>query len=551
MVKKNTILIWLNSIIKGLRIYIILLLLIQAVLSICAVFYAMLLRQIVNGAVAVDHNIFFISICEFIGLVLFQILLRAINRFLQEFSRSSIENCFKKRLFSVLLDHDYASVTSIHSGEWMNRLTSDTVVVADGLTQILPGIVSMIIKMIGALIAILWLEPRFMYILIPGGIILLFLSYAFRTVLKRLHKNIQEVDGRLRVFLSERLSYLLIVRSFVKEKQTVEDASLLMDNHKKARMKRNHFSNICNIGFGIVMNGAYVLGAIFCGYGILTRTMSYGNFMAILQLIGQIQTPFANITGYLPKYYAMIASGERLMEAEQYNQDKEEVKSEQDINTFYQNELKCFGLKDATFTYHSNDIPVLSNINLSITKGEYVAFVGSSGCGKSTVLKLLMCLYPLDKGERYILTNQSLSLTSKWRRLFAYVPQGNQLMSGTIREVVAFGNKQKMNDEKKLWEALQIACADSFVSHLELGLDTVLGEKGAGLSEGQMQRIAIARAIFSARPILLLDEATSSLDVNTETKLLHNLRSMTNKTVIIVTHREEVLKICDKKIDFD
>jgi len=526
-------------------------LLIQAVLSICAVFYAMLLRQIVNGAVAGDHNIFFISICEFIGLVLFQILLRAINRFLQEFSRSSIENCFKKRLFSVLLDHDYASVTSIHSGEWMNRLTSDTVVVADGLTQILPGIVSMIIKMIGALIAILWLEPRFMYILIPGGIILLFLSYAFRTVLKRLHKNIQEVDGRLRVFLSERLSYLLIVRSFVKEKQTVEDASLLMDDHKKARMKRNHFSNICNIGFGIVMNGAYVLGAIFCGYGILTRTMSYGNFMAILQLIGQIQTPFANITGYLPKYYAMIASGERLMEAEQYSQDKEEFKSEQDINTFYQNELKCFGLKDATFTYHSNDIPVLSNINLSITKGEYVAFVGSSGCGKSTVLKLLMCLYPLDKGERYILTNQSLSLTSKWRRLFAYVPQGNQLMSGTIREVIAFGNKQKMNDEKKLWEALQIACADSFVSHLELGLDTVLGEKGAGLSEGQMQRIAIARAIFSARPILLLDEATSSLDVNTETKLLHNLRSMTNKTVIIVTHREEVLKICDKKIDFD
>lgn len=549
-------LMWINHVIGKAKRYIVILVVIQAVLGISSVFYAMLLRKIINMAVEGNHRVFFITIIEFIGLVIFQIILRAIDRFLEESSRSTIENCFKKRLFSVLLHRDYASITSIHSGEWMNRLTSDTVVVADGMTQILPGAVSMAVKMIGALIAILWLEPRFLYILIPGGILLIFITYAFRKVLKRLHKRIQEADGRLRVFLSDCLSNLMIVRTFVKEKQIEDKACVLMNEHKKARMKRNHFSNICNIGFSALMNGAYVLGALFCGYGILTQTMSYGNFIAILQLIGQIQNPFANITGFLPKYYAMIASAERIKEAENFNDNSKNILSENKISNFYQQEFKCLGLQNATFTYKSptqtNTVKmpmVFSNIQLEINKGEYVAFIGHSGCGKSTILKLLMCLYPLDSGRCYITGHESMTLTSSWRRLFAYVPQGNQLLSGTIREIIAFGDQDKMFKEKEIWQALKIACADEFISSLKQGIDTVLGEKGSGLSEGQIQRIAIARAIFSNNPILLLDEATSSLDEITEAKLLDNLKAMTDKTVIIVTHRQAVLKICDKQID--
>ncbi len=163
-----------------------------------------------------------------------------------------------------------------------------------------------------------------------------------------------------------------------------------------------------------------------------------------------------------------------------------------------------------------------------------------------------MCLYPLDEGERYLKSEAEyvMPLTSAWRGLFAYVPQGNQLLSGTIREIIAFGDQNLMKQEERMKRALQIACADAFVSELEQGLDTLLGERGTGLSEGQMQRIAIARAIFSDHPILLLDEATSSLDEATEARLLANLRAMTDKTVLIVTHRPAVLSITDKTIDF-
>ena len=195
---------------------------------------------------------------------------------------------------------------------------------------------------------------------------------------------------------------------------------------------------------------------------------------------------------------------------------------------------------------------VMEHISLEIRKGEIVAFTGQSGCGKSTALKLLMCVYQPDAGERYYIDGRGNghSLSGAHRRLFAYVPQGNVLMSGSIREIVCFAEPDAGRDENRLWRALSIACADEFVGALDDGVDTLLGERGTGLSEGQMQRLAIARAVFSDSPVLLLDEATSALDVETEKRLLDNLRRLTNRTVVIVTHRPAVLSICDRVLRF-
>lgn len=527
---------------KG-RLYIIFLLLVQMVLGISSVFYALLLRGLIDGAVAHDSSKMITYCILFAALVAGQIALRAVLRFLEEYAKATYENEFKSRLFAGLLTHNYGAVTATHSGEWMNRLTSDTVVVSEGLATIVPGVAGMITKMAGALVVILIMEPRFAYILVPGGVLLVLLSYIFRKQLKKLHKQMQEKDGLVRIFLQEHLGSLMIVKAFGKEKDSLTEAESHMSEHKKARMRKNHFSNVCNIGFGAVMNGAYVLGAVYGAFGIYTGTMTYGTFMAMLQLISQIQNPFANITGYLPKYFAMLASAERLMEIEAYKKD--EVRAGDEV---YNVDNSTFGLSHVDFTYLPPVITegdmmmpiVLKDYSLMIRKGEFVAFTGPSGCGKSTVLKLMMGLYTVDAGEVHGCD----------RLMFAYVPQGNQLMSGSIRDIITFSDKDKTGDEVGIYRALHIACADGFIAELEHGIDTLLGERGLGLSEGQMQRLAIARAIYSDRPVLLLDEATSALDAGTEEAVLENLRSMTDKTVIIVTHRPAALKLCDRQVVF-
>lgn len=548
------------------KIYIVYLILIQAILGGSGVAYAFFMREMIDAATGGNRSSFIRYALFFGGLVLLQIALRAMTRFLVDFTKVTMENRLKYRLFSGILSKNYESVTGVHSGEWLNRLTSDATIVADGLVQILPGLSGMAVRLFSAVVFLIVIEPRFAYILIPGGLVLMIFSTAFRKVLKQMHKNIQESDGKVRIMFQEYLESLLVVRAYGVEDMAAAETKKGMRAYKKSLMRRNHVSNFCNVGFGIIMNGAYVAGAIFCSYGILTKTMTYGTFTAVLQLIGQVQSPFANITGYLPRYYAMLASAERLEDIEKLP-DREEIRvyPTEAVHAAYENALTGFGLRDAGFTYQSPTLQsvgeevrighrtvVLKHIDMDIKKGEYVAFTGPSGCGKSTALKLFLGLYPLDEGERYLCMGEKEEpLHSAWQKLFAFVPQGNHLMSGSIREVVAFSDKDMMQDEGRLWHALKVACAETFVRQLPDGLDTILGERGSGLSEGQMQRLAIARAIFSGHPILIMDEATSALDEKTERQLLCNLRSMTDRTVLLVTHRPAALEICDKVVQFE
>lgn len=521
----------------------------QMLISLIGVGMAWLLKELIDYAVSRNTRGFVAMGGSLVGIIIVQAAAQAVNRYTSELAKATLENLYKKRLLDVVVTGDYERVSAIHSGEWMNRITNDTQVVANGIAEILPGLLSMLTKLVGAVVLLAFMLPELTVLLIIGGIAMIGVSYLFRKAMKTLHKKIQEADGRFRVLVTECLSGLIVIRAFSQETHMLADAGKAMDEHKTARMKRNRFWNVCNIGFSLAINGAYVLGALWCGWGILRGALSYGTFVAVIQLVSQIQAPMANISSYVPRLYAMTASAERLMEIE--STCKTDVPAEAHDGRIH--DFDALKLENVSFAYGDDGSEsrrtVLNRFNLTIQRGSCTALVGPSGAGKSTVLKLLMGLYPPENGTCMAIRDERrITLGMNARDLFAYVPQGNCLMSGTIRECVTFGDETSMRDESRIESALRNACAYDFVMDLPDGIDTKLGERGSGLSEGQMQRLAIARALFSGRPVLLLDECTSSLDGATERDVLEHLRRLSDTTVVIVTHRPAALELADQVV---
>lgn len=543
---KNPAMSWIFGVSGKLKLGVLLLVLLNSAISISAVAFALVLREAIDGAVS-GNKMVFLKFIIILGLIMIgQIAARGVIRFLDEYVRSGMENVIKTRLYETILSRKYSAITAFHTGELLNRITNDAVVVADGFVQIIPGIIAMLVKLVGAAAVLFVLDYRFSVIFFAGGGLVLIFTTLFRRVMKKLHKDVQAADGVLRSYLSENLGSLMVLKTFGAERKSIDTSKQYMDKHRFMRMKRNKFSNICNVGFGLVMNGGYIFGLCWCSFGILHGSITYGTLSAVLQLVDQLWAPLANMTGYLPKFYGMLSSAERCMELESLEEEHVERQFSRDYSRELYKDMTAIECKNITFRYE-DDI-ILENADISIGKGELITIMGNSGAGKSTLLKLLLAIYEPENGTLEIKTDkESYALTERYRKMFAYVPQGNFLMSGNVTSAIASLDDTNADvDMDKVKAVAHIACADTFVEKLEHGYDTLIGERGMGISEGQAQRLAIARALYTDAPVLLLDEATSALDEQIEKKVLKNIRELTDKTVIIVSHRKAVLEVCDR-----
>ena len=533
--------------IKGCKVKIALLSICQILLGALTVGFSFMLRYIIEAIERQNKELLSKYIIVLAVIAFLLVTLQILYRLYYEVSYSEIENKLKNNLFKTILNNDYQEIKRTHDEEWIHRLTSDTAVIASSILSIIPSLCRMVVQLVLALVAIILLYWQFGLTLIPFILLIILLTYFMRKRLKACHHLVQETDGRAKVFISESLQGLSIVHSFVKEDIFTKKNEEHLEEYKKARLKRNVFAVLCSIGFVVVYYTFYILAIVFCAPKIIDGPMTIGLLTALVALLTQLTGPLGNITSIIPRYYSLLASGERL----RINQDPEvSYLSKQEINDYYDKEFKAIYINNVSFSYldkYGNTVEALKDFSLKINKNERVLIKGHSGGGKTTLFKMLLSLVKPDKGNIYLLDNEERYLEKKYEKLFGYAPQDNLLMQGTIKEVVTLFDENI--DADRFNKALKLSGSDTFVNELALKEDTYLNEKGSGLSLGEMERIAIARALYSDAPILLLDECSASLDALTEKKVISNILSLNNKTVILISHHDYDKSLFDQVID--
>ena len=533
---------WIKKEMRPYRGAILLLAVFTTIATILSLAFAYVVRYVINSATDGKSNLLWTFSAVLLGLLLLRILLKTIDGFYAEKLRAKMTAELRTRIFSKIIRSEYAEIGGYHSGDMLNRLTSDIAEVVGVTVGFLPSVLGMSVQCVGSIVALLTLDPWFTCIYIVCGAILGGLMALFRRQLKKRQKEVLQADGEHRSFLQEGLSSVMTLKAYGAEKRTAEKSEAFASTYYDKRMKRNALRSFMSAIFSLLSNSGLIFAVIWCGVSLMRGNDDFGSMLSVILLLMQFQHPLSAFSSIMPAYYARLASGERLAEIEELPC---EVLSEEEKSPITYENLQAFRFEEVGFSYGRET--VLSQANGDLQKGEIVCLTGASGSGKSTLFKLLLNVFTPTEGALYAVgkfgDEERVALSAKDRGLFAYVPQGNFLFSGTIYENLTFFAEGAT--EENIREALKTACAE-FVWELPQGLQTVLTESGGGLSEGQRQRLAVARAVLCDRPILLLDEATSALDSQTEKTMLENIRSLTGKTCLIVTHRPAALAIADR-----
>lgn len=472
-----------------------------------------------------------------VGVIIAQILLGIASRWVKATLGVRSLNKMHSNFFTLLLNSDWRNLRTFHTGDLINRLQRDASEVTNFLTESLPTLVTTIIKFVAAF-AFLYVMDSTLALIIVGILpVFILMGRIYVNKMRTITHSVRTTESGIQSLMQETLQHTPVIKTLQQVPYVVEKLLTLQKRLRNEVIQKTKYSTFTSTLLNIGFAGGYFLTFAWGTYSLSQGTISYGTLIAFVQLVSQIQDPVRTLTRFIPIFVSVGTSCDRLIEIATLPAEPSPLPSP----LF---ESVGIRIKNVSFSYDANSRKIFNDYSLTLTPGSRVAIMGETGAGKTTLIRLLLSLISPTAGsiELFKDTN-SVAVTPASRCHFAYLPQGNTLLSGSIRENLLLGNPNATEEEMR--QALNIACAN-FVLQLPKGLDTSSTEHGGGFSEGQAQRICIARTLLRKAPILLLDEATSALDAVTERRVVENIIShFPNHTLIFITHRPEVTQLCD------
>lgn len=485
-----------------------------------------------------------------IGYLAAQLVQIGVNAWTGQISaeiRLTVNQEIRADVFGRVLQADWESLSQFHSGDLLNRLNGDVNSVAVSVLGWIPDFITNLVRFGGTLLLILYYDPTMALLALASAPAMLVMSRSLMGKMRRHNVKMLEANSRMMAFNEEAFQNLQYIKSFDLAGYYQDQFQNQQENYREVQLDYNRFTVLTSALLSVM--GVAVTSACF-GWGVYrlwTGAITYGTMTLFLQQAGNLNAAFSSLVGIVPGAIGAATAAGRLMKVTRL--PMEEQADTHRTEEFRRHAEKAGGvtlwMEKLRFAYQDGE-EVLKNASFLVRPREVIALVGPSGEGKTTLLKLLLGLVNAREGGIWARAGElKMPVTASTRKLFAYVPQGNTMMSGTVRENLRLLNREA--DDEKLWKVLEEVCAADFVRKLPKGLDTYLKERGGGLSEGQLQRLSIARALLCDAPILLLDEATSALDVATERNLLRNvMNSERSRTCIVTTHRPSVLAACNR-----
>ena len=469
--------------------------------------------------------------------------IRQLNQYLA--NKAFIKKVAELRLaiFSQLFNRRLFEANDIHSGDVTSRMAKDIDAVSETLAVQLPQVVVMTIQLVGAFLLMRWFDSRLAWALILITPLAIIIGKYISHRLKRITLSIREDESRIMARIQESVELNVVLRALQGERWMQDRVEELQDRQTANYIRRSRFMVFSRFALGCTFGLGYMLAFVWGAYGLRTGAITFGVMTSFLQLVGQIQQPILSLLGAFPSIIYSTASIDRLKEME-HGEEKQPCDGE-DITT---RTLLGIRMDNVTFRYAKGDREVMSNFSHDFRPGTKTAILGTTGAGKTTLFRLILNFIQPDSGEVTFYGNGFNHAADKsMRKNVVFVPQGNTLISGTIRNNLLMAKPDASDEE--LHTALHTSCAD-FVFDLPQGIDTVLSEHGGGLSEGQAQRIAIARGLLRPGAVFLLDEISSALDEDTERELFSRLfAARPSTTILLITHRKKVASLCDERLE--